>query len=277
MYLPTNFFKAWKVSSEFPFIHRKYRTGFSTVNGVRLHYVDWGGQGETLLFLPGGLGTALDFDGFASKFTDYFHVLGLTRRGAGKSDKPETGYDTATLVEDIKQFLDGMQIGCVHLIGYSIAGDELTRFAGLYPDHVGKLVYLDAAYDRSHFLERLAQDPLARPIPPSKIAAALIKGTMESHPDYTKIEAPALSFYAVYDTHPELQANTNEMVREAAEKYWTDYGKPYRREQIERFRKEVKKGRVVELRNTDHNFFRDPELRDKVTQTIKSFLLEDTY
>ena len=34
------------------------------------------------------------------------------------------------------------------LIGHSIAGEEMTRFAGQYPDRVDKLVYLDAAYDR---------------------------------------------------------------------------------------------------------------------------------
>jgi len=32
----------------------------------------------------------------APKFTDRFHVLALTRRGFGESDKPETGYDIAT-------------------------------------------------------------------------------------------------------------------------------------------------------------------------------------
>ena len=27
-----------------------HKTGFITVNKVRLHYLDWGGKGETLLF-----------------------------------------------------------------------------------------------------------------------------------------------------------------------------------------------------------------------------------
>jgi len=81
-----------------------------------------------LLFLTGGFGTAHDFDNLAPRFADCFRVLGLTRRGAGESDKPESGYDTGTLVEDIKQFLDVMQIYRVHLIGYSLAGDEITRF-----------------------------------------------------------------------------------------------------------------------------------------------------
>ena len=97
---------------------------------------------------------------------------------------------------------DTSPIQYLYLIGYSLAGDELTRFAGLYPERSGKLVYLDAAYDRSGFLARLSQDPLARPLPHGAVAAALIKGATESCPDYTKIKAPALSFYTVYETHP---------------------------------------------------------------------------
>jgi pimeloyl-ACP methyl ester carboxylesterase len=250
----------WKTAFDFLLAKHFYKARFVKVNGVRLHYLDWSGQGETVLFLTDGFGTAHDFDNLASKFTDCFHVLGLTRRGAGKSYKPESGYDTSTLVEDIKQFLDTLKVERVHLIGYSIAGDEMTKFAGLYPERVGKLIYLDAAYDRANFLERLAQDPLARPLPSNKIAAALIKGTMESRPNYTKIDAPALSFYAVYDTHPELKVDTDETLREAAIDYWNHHGKPFRREQIERFHREVRNGRVVELHNTNHGFFKDPKL-----------------
>jgi non-heme chloroperoxidase len=126
-----------------------HQVGFIKVNGVRLHYLDWGGSGDTLLLLTGMGSTAHIYDDLAPKFTDRFHVLALTWRGQGESDKPETGYDTATLVDDIRQFLDALKIHRVSLVGHSLAGDELTMFAGKYPQRVEKLVYLDAAYDRS--------------------------------------------------------------------------------------------------------------------------------
>jgi hypothetical protein len=45
--------------------------GFVSVNGLRLHYVDWGGRGPTLLFLTGGgNGSAHTFDSFAPRFAD---------------------------------------------------------------------------------------------------------------------------------------------------------------------------------------------------------------
>ena len=130
-----------------------HKTGFLTVNKVRLHYQDWGGQGETILFLHGLGDNSHIFDNLAPKFTNQFRALGLTRRGHGQSEMPETGYDTATLVEDIRQFLDALKIERVVLVGHSIAGDELSRFAVVHPDRVIKLVYLDAAYDRTRMPE----------------------------------------------------------------------------------------------------------------------------
>ena len=140
-----------------------HKSGFVTANGVRLHYLDWGGSGDTLLLLTGMGETAHIYDDFAPKFTDRFHVLGLTRRGQGQSEKPETGYDTATLVEDIRQSLDAMNIERVSLVGHSLAGDELTMFAARFPQRVDKLVYLDAAYDHSTLP---SQDELSAMFPP---------------------------------------------------------------------------------------------------------------
>jgi non-heme chloroperoxidase len=126
-----------------------HKVGFIRVNGVRLHYLDWGGSGTTLLLLTGLGNTAHIYDDLAPKFADRFHVVGLTWRGHGESEKPEAGYDTATLVEDIRLFLDAMKIQNVSLVGHSLAGDELTMFAANYPHRVEKLVYLDAAYDHT--------------------------------------------------------------------------------------------------------------------------------
>src|SRR5882762_8379102 len=120
------------------------KSGFVTANGIRLHYLEWGGSGETILFLPGFNDTAHVYDNFAPVFTDHFHVIGLTRRGVGESDKPKDGYDASTRVEDIRDFLDQLHIPRIILIGHSMAGDELTLFASRYPQRTIKVVYYDA-------------------------------------------------------------------------------------------------------------------------------------
>ena len=126
-----------------------HKSDFVSVNGIKLHYLDWGGEGDVLLFLAGMGCNAHIFDDFAPRFTDKFHVMALTRRGHGESNHPETGYDVDTLTEDVRQFMEVLRIEKTILVGHSMASIELSHFSALYPQCVLKLIFLDAAYDRS--------------------------------------------------------------------------------------------------------------------------------
>ncbi len=139
--------------------------------GVSLEVVDWGGSGEYMLFLAGLGNTAHVYEDFASNFTPYFQVYGLTRRGYGASSQPKYGYDIETLAEDIRGVLDALNIEQVILVGHSIAGDEMTEFAIKYPGRVNKLIYLDAAYDRSEFVELMQKAPYPPQAQPVMTAA----------------------------------------------------------------------------------------------------------
>jgi pimeloyl-ACP methyl ester carboxylesterase len=125
-----------------------HKSDFVKVDGIKLHYLDWGGEGDVLLFLAGMGCNAHIFDDFAPRFTDGFHVVAVTRRGHGQSDHPETGFDVDTLTEDIRQFLDMLGVEKVILAGHSLAGIELCHFNVLCPERVLKLIFLDATYDR---------------------------------------------------------------------------------------------------------------------------------
>lgn len=141
-----------------------HRSGRVVLDGVGLHYLDWGGTGDALLCMAGAGDSAHIFDDLAPRFTDRFRVLALTRRGHGESDRPDAGYDLPTLVEDVRGFLDALGIERAHLAGHSMAGDELTLFAQRYPERVGRLVYLDSSL-RHLWLDDHAADPLAPPPP----------------------------------------------------------------------------------------------------------------
>jgi hypothetical protein len=80
---------------------------FVTVElGVRLEVLDFGGSGETMVLLAGGGDNAHVWDDFAFQFTDYFRVIGITRRGYGRSDQPDDGYDVRTRARDDIEVLD---------------------------------------------------------------------------------------------------------------------------------------------------------------------------
>src|SRR5215207_315582 len=136
------------------------KSDFVNINGIRLHYLDWGGNGPTLILLTGMGSSAYLFNKFAPRFTDKFRVLALTRRGQGDSDIPETGYDADTLTEDIRQFLDHLSVEKAILAGHSLAGVELTHFAATHPSRVEKLIYLDALDDRREESAIIERNPL---------------------------------------------------------------------------------------------------------------------
>jgi non-heme chloroperoxidase len=187
-------------------------SGFVNANGNRLHYLDWGGNGQILLFIAGMGCTAHIFDGFAPRFTDRFHVMAVTRRGHGESDYPESGYDPDTLTEDLRQFLDALEIDKAILAGHSFGYVELSRFAVLYPERVLKLIWIDAAYDRTspEYNAVMEKNPIPKMTPPWPNEGIT---TIEDYASTVKRLYPSLA--AIWG--PELEADLRANVTITAE------------------------------------------------------------
>jgi pimeloyl-ACP methyl ester carboxylesterase len=91
-----------------------------------------------------GLGdNAHVYDQFAFQFTDYVHVIGITRCGFLPSSQPEAGYDVDTRARDDIEVLRALGIRKAVFVGHSVAGSELSKVALTYKNYVDKLVYLD--------------------------------------------------------------------------------------------------------------------------------------
>lgn len=149
-----------------------HATTFVTVApGVRLEVLDWGGAGDPMVLLTGSGDNAHVYDEFAFQFTDRFHVIGITRRGFGRSSQPASGYDLETRVHDDIAVLDTLRIGRAVFVGHSIAGTELSRLAMAYPGRVAKLVYLDALDIASGGWSKLPQPPPAPEMKPADLAS----------------------------------------------------------------------------------------------------------
>jgi pimeloyl-ACP methyl ester carboxylesterase len=274
-----------------------HKQAFVTANGIKMHYLDWGGTGDVVLLLAGFNNDAHVFDVLAPSFTDKFHVIGLTRRGFGATDRPAAGYETATRVEDIREFMDAMKITRLHLVGHALAGDEMTSFATRYPKRVMKMVYLDAAYDRTKDFSCVNDQPggglppsflrmigealncpgwekiVAPSMPPRdmvNVRVSTIRAATQFHPDYRKIKAPSLAIYADVDL-PERAGRLDEETQKKLDAWWKEKQAPIKRAGIEQFRKQMKKGEVVELKGAPHYLFVGP-YKDKVIKLTRDFL-----
>lgn len=126
--------------------------------GVSLYVRDWrsatGSEADVIVLLAGLGANAHAFDSLAPALARRHRVLAVTRRGYGASSKPlpvndanEMTYAPATLVADLLAVLDTLKVQRIILAGHSIAGNELTLFAGRHPQRVRGLVYLDTTFD----------------------------------------------------------------------------------------------------------------------------------
>ena len=284
-------------STEAPSDKSPHKSGFVTANGIKMNYLDWGGTGDVIILLAGFGNDAHVFDEIAPRLTDKWHVIGLSRRGFGETDRPATGYDTATRVEDVRAFMDAMKITRANLIGHSLAGDEMTQFATLYPQRVIKMVYLDAAYDRRKnftcttdqpggalppVYQRIVGEAINCPgwekitppdLPPAdmlNVQVSTIRSATKFQPDYTKITAPSLAIYADADM-PQSASKLDEETQKKLDAWWKDKEAPVMHASIEQFRKEMKNGQIVELKGATHYVFVG-QFKDQVIKLIRDFL-----
>ena len=123
---------------------------YVTVNGLRIHYLDWGGRDKPPLVLIHGIArVAHTFDHIAPSFVDRYHVIAIDMRGHGDSDWEPGARD---LVEDHVTDLEGivsqLQLRGLTLWGNSTGGRVVQVFAGLHPDLVSALIVEDVGPER---------------------------------------------------------------------------------------------------------------------------------
>lgn len=145
-----------------------HRVSYLTVNGLRLQYLDWGGKGDAVVFVHGSGDSPHYFDEIATALVASYsyRVIAPARRGHGQSEVPSTPFSIDDLTDDLVALLDALQVEKAALIGFSFGGNEITRFAERYPDRVSRLVYLDAALERSRPEQATVFDRLPSLPPP---------------------------------------------------------------------------------------------------------------
>ncbi len=115
------------------------------VNGLDLHYLDWGTVGRpTMVLLHGLRGHSHSWDDFSAAVCQDYHVLALDQRGRGDSGWAKDGdYSTGAYVADLAALSDTLKLDSFVLVGHSMGGRNSMSFAARYPEKVQKLVVVD--------------------------------------------------------------------------------------------------------------------------------------
>lgn len=125
-------------------------SGFVETPDVRLHYVDWGGDGPPLLLIHATGFHARLWDPYAERLRDRFHVIAYDQRGHGDSGPARDGnYAWDTLAQDCHAVIETLGIeGCM-AAGHSSGGTAAGMCAGQYPGSIGRVVLLDPVVGRA--------------------------------------------------------------------------------------------------------------------------------
>ena len=138
---------------------------FVTVDGLRLHYVDWGNAGAPPFIMVHGIDRiARTFDHVAPHFTSRYHVIALDMRGHGDSGWDPAGrYTVEDHVGDLAGLVRELGLRNVTLWGNSTGGRVVQVFAGMHPELVSHVIAEDVGPERPRqiadsYSRRVAQE-----------------------------------------------------------------------------------------------------------------------
>ncbi len=116
-----------------------------TINGFRLHYLDFGSLDQRPVICIHGLsGNAHNFDGLAAHLVADCHVISVDVRGRGDSQwGPSDEYNPTAYAGDLAALIDRLGFQRVTLIGTSMGGVIAMLYAGGYPERVERMVLND--------------------------------------------------------------------------------------------------------------------------------------
>ena len=103
------------------------------INGLRLHYLEWNGEGSSTMILLHGTGdNAHIWDHFACSAPNHFRMIALDQRGHGESDWPRPpAYECEDYVDDLDRLVRAFHLKRVILMGHSMGALHATRYAAI--------------------------------------------------------------------------------------------------------------------------------------------------
>jgi pimeloyl-ACP methyl ester carboxylesterase len=120
-----------------------FTSRFVEANGLRQHVVI-GGDGPPLLLVHGWPQTWYQFRFVMPALARDFTVIAVDQRGIGLTDKPESGYDLATLADDLVALMDALGYGRFSVVGFDTGMPIGYALAADHPNRVDRLVVGEA-------------------------------------------------------------------------------------------------------------------------------------
>ena len=106
---------------------------------IQLHHI-YQGQGQPMVLLHGNGEDSSYFVHQIAHFSKSYRVIAIDTRGHGQSPRGEKPFAIKQFAEDLKVFLDAINIAKAIILGFSDGGNIALEFALKYPERVEKLI-----------------------------------------------------------------------------------------------------------------------------------------
>jgi len=113
--------------------------------GIRTAYTDSGGEGISLVLVHGYTGSKLDFRDEVALLAETRRVINIDLRGHGESTNTddEDSYTIETLIADLDSFIDSLGLESLDILGHSLGGMVVMRYAAKRSEKVRSLILMD--------------------------------------------------------------------------------------------------------------------------------------
>jgi pimeloyl-ACP methyl ester carboxylesterase len=109
-------------------------------DGIDTRFLDTGGPGSPLVLIH-GLAASIEIWARAiGPLSKRFRVLAFDLPGFGEASKPDAPYDPAFFVEQLKRFLDAMDLPRAHMFGSSMGASLIVRFSARHNSRIDRAI-----------------------------------------------------------------------------------------------------------------------------------------
>lgn len=113
-------------------------------NGIRQHYLRYGGRGRPLVLVPGITSPAITWGFVAERLADTHDVYVLDVRGRGLSSTgPDLAYDLGSYAADVTAFAEALKLDDYVLLGHSMGARIGIRTAAGGDGRLARMVLVD--------------------------------------------------------------------------------------------------------------------------------------
>ncbi|CDM55824.1 MULTISPECIES: alpha/beta fold hydrolase [Rhizobium] len=255
----------WAKLPAFPPMPPAKTSGMAPVNDIKMYYAEYG-EGEPILFIHGGLGSADVWGYQVADFAKDHRVIVADSRGHGRSTRSEQPFGYDLMTSDYVALLDYLKLDKVTLVGWSDGGIIGIDMAMKNPE---KLTYVVAQ------AANVTTDGVKSDATDNKTFKEYIKAAGEAYRKLSPTPNGYSAFFkqmmAMWGSQPAWTADDLDKIKVPVTLAIGDHDEAVKRDHTEMMAKQIPGSKLVILKDASHfAMLQDPEgynamIRDAMT------------